>query len=168
MAGGEGWWLRAGGRLYGPYALEHLADYLKQGRLAGSSLLGTHPDGPFAPAATWPALALLFQAADVVPEASAPAAPAAARPLLVLAALRDTAPETVETVLLTFGACVRVKGTLWLSRARLPAAGLRNALSRRLTADEFLLVAEADLAAAAWFNLDGEADRALRRLWSAS
>ena len=170
MASEGEWWLKAGDRIYGAYALPDLADYLRQGRLAGSSLLGDDPEGPFAPAATWPALARLFEptreavvpSRETQPEAPSPAA---ARPLLVLAALRDTAPETVEAALLTFGPCIRVKGALWLSRARLPAAGLRNALSRRLGPAEFLLVVEADLTSAAWFNLDGDIDRALRRLW---
>lgn len=177
------WWLQAAGKLYGPYSEGQLTEFLAQGRLALGSLMARAPEGPFAPAGTWPALAGLFAppdpfaqepprpevrpAAPAAEVASAVAGPAAERSLLVLAGLRDTTAAALEAQLLTFGACVRVKGTLWLCKARLPAAGLRNALSRRLGADEFLLVLEAEQAAAAWYNLDGETDRALRRLWAA-
>ena len=166
----EDWWLRAEGRLFGPYSAQQLFAYREQGRFAATSLVGRSRDGPFAPAATWPALAQAFSAPRPFGGGSGEPQPpplGAERPLLVLAALRETRPDAVEQVLNTLGPSVRIKGTLWLARVRMPAAALRNALSRRLASDEFLLVAEADLAAAAWFNLDGEADRALRRLWSA-
>jgi len=152
------WWLQAQGRLFGPYTSLQLETFQAQGRFAAESLVAASAEGPFRPAGETPELAALFQEA-------APSPPPA-RPLLVLAALRETRPETVQAALDSFGPSVRIKGTLWLIRARLPAAGLRNALSRRLTADEFLLVVEADLPSAAWFNLDGDADRALRKLWA--
>ena len=60
----------------------------------------------------------------------------------------------------------RIRPGVWLLRAAMTPSALRNALSRRLGAADVLLVVEAPLAQAAWFNLDGEADRALRSLWA--
>ena len=44
---------------------------------------------------------------------------------------------------------------------------MRNVLSRALGAGGGLLVVRAEPAEVAWFNLDAEADRDLRRLWAA-
>lgn len=165
-----GWWLKAGERVYGPYAQARLPQFLQEGRLAATSLLGRSAEGPFMPATAWPELTPMFAEpagedpfVDPHPD---PSGPAEARPLLVLAALRETSADGLEQALLAHGPAERVRGTLWLCRARMGASALRNALSRRLSPAEFLLVAEADLAHAAWFNLDGETDRALRKLWS--
>ena len=54
---------------------------------------------------------------------------------------------------------------LWLVRAKLGPAGLRNALTRRLESEDCVMVIAAPLNQAAWFNLDGETDRTLRQLW---
>jgi hypothetical protein len=45
------------------------------------------------------------------------------------------------------------------------AAGFRNVLSRRFRAGDTLLVVEAGLEQAAWFNLDQAEERRLRALW---
>lgn len=163
MSAAQDWWLAAEGRVFGPYESAQLAGFLQEGRLAASSRMGRSRRGPFAPAGDWPELTALFRPPRPEP---AQAGPATERALLVVAALRDTPVETLQAALLTFGPTVRVRGTFWACRARLPAAGLRNALSRRLRPDEFLFVAETDGPGAAWFNLDAEVDRALRRLWS--
>jgi hypothetical protein len=170
------WWLSVQGRVWGPYDLPRLEGYVREGRLAPHSLVSPAPDTGFARADGWPALRGLFPRPApptdplAIPERprDAAAAPGRPRSLLVLAALKETAPETLEQALAAFGPAVRIRGFFWLLRARLPAAGLRNALTRRLGASDFLFVVEADLPDAAWFNLDGEADRALRRLWTQS
>ena len=56
---------------------------------------------------------------------------------------------------------------LWLVRARTGASALRNALTRRIGSDDALMVVEAPLEQAAWFNLAGDADRTMRQLWAA-
>lgn len=167
MSPPQSWWLAAEGRVFGPYEPSQLAGFVQQGRLAAASRLALSPQGPFAEAGTWPELTPLFAAPapDLAAQPVRPS-PATERALVVLAALRETPADTLEAALLTFGPAVRVRGTLWACRVRLPASGLRNALSRKLAAGEFLFVAEVDARDAAWFNLDAEADRAIRRLWA--
>ena len=165
------WWLSAQGRTYGPYDAGQLAGFAGEGRLAAGSLLGRSPGGPFVPAGEQAELRALFGSQALAGpvaenEASEPADPTRDRPLLVLASAREMRPEAFEALLAQFGPTVRIKGSLWLCRAPISAAALRNALTRRLGAQDFLFVVEADLADAAWFNVDGEVDRALRRLWA--
>ena len=98
-------------------------------------------------------------------QARQPAAAGADRPLLVWASVGPAGIEPFEQLLAIHGPQVRLGPGLWLVRARMPAAGLRNALTRRLRGAEALMVVEASMADAAWFNLDGAVDRAARGLW---
>ena len=81
------------------------------------------------------------------------------------ASLRSRRSEALEPLIGAHGPFVRIQPGLWLVRARLSPAGLRNALTRRLEPSDSLLVLTAPLDQAAWFNLDGETDRTLRQLW---
>ncbi len=174
----ERWWIEAQGRAWGPYAVERLPGFRDEGRLGPASRVASTPDGPFAAAGDTPALADLFVPASD-PRAStrradaaaaepsdAYAAATASRTLLVVTDAPEGELAPFEAALAGHGETLRVRSGLWLVRAREGAGPLRNALSRRLRGPAMLLVTEAPLAAAAWFNLDGETDRALRRLWA--
>jgi hypothetical protein len=138
----EVWYVEVGGRVFGPYELARLKAFVDEGRVTPASQLAERPEGPFRPAAERPELDALF----------APKAPA------------DSA-EHFERALGAYGETVRVRPEMWLIRARLAAPALRNALSRRLSGSDHLMVIEAPLEKAAWFNLDGDLDRRLRRVW---
>ena len=157
------WWIEAQGRAWGPYAVERLPAFRDEGRLGPASRVSASADGPFAPAAETAALRSLFTA----PQADRPETPAS-RALLVITDAPEADLPTFEAALAERGEAVRVRLGLWLLRAPEGAGALRNALSRALRAPAMLLVVEAPLSAAGWFNLDGETDRALRRLWSAT
>ena len=165
----ERWWIAAQGRAWGPYPDSRLPAFRDEGRLGPDSLIGRDEAGPFTPAAHTPELEGLFGGpepeTDGVAGGAASATPAP-RPLLVLTDAPEPELSALEAALGAHGALVRIRPGLWLVRAREGAASLRNALSRRLRGTAMLLVVEAPLPAAAWFNLDGEADRALRRLWN--
>ncbi len=167
------WWLSTQGRAYGPYDAVQLAGFAAEGRVAPQSLLGRTPTGPFAPAVELPELRALFggsaptgEAEPATDAALQPAAEPVERALLVLASAREMRPEAFEALLAGFGPVVRLKGSFWLCRTTMTAAALRNALTRRLGPQDFLFVVEAELAQAAWFNLPGDTDRSLRRLWA--
>jgi len=176
------WYVQAAGRVWGPYSQARLEAFVEEGRVAAETLVGLSAEGPFLPAARQARLHRLFgdvdpgqdgPLADVAPLAAARHAAKAAepaaqpRPLLVWAVLTGRV-EPFEAVLAAHGPFVRVGPDLWLVRARLGPAPLRNALSRRLTPADRLMVVEAPLAQAAWFNVEGETDRALRQLWLAA
>ena len=167
----ERWWIEADGRVWGPYPAGRLAQFRDEGRLGAGSLMARDPAGPFAPAALQPALAGLFDGLqDDVSAAEAPTETVATapspRPLLVVTDAPDAVHDGLEAALGGHGEVVRVRPGLWLVRAREGPAALRNALSRRLRGEAMLLVVEAPLSLAAWFNLDGATDSALRRLWT--
>jgi len=90
---------------------------------------------------------------------------ATTRPLLVWADLESLRPEQFEALIARYGALVAIRPTIWLVQARCDAAALRNALSRRLTGADALMIVHAPLEQAAWFNLDSEAERGLRQVW---
>ena len=89
------------------------------------------------------------------------------RPLLVWAQLSARSSPGFQSALTSSGAGVTIRPGLWLVQGRMGAAALRNLLSRTLGDGDALLVVEASLDQAAWFNLDPARDRELRRLWSA-
>ena len=171
---GPVWFVQAAGKVYGPYPQARIEDFVSEGRVAAETLLAPTAEGPFLPAARQARLHRLF--GDTEPDLAGPAgnaeAPAAdyvtlaARPLLVWAGLRSQREERFEQALAVHGPFVAIGPGLWLVRARMGPAALRNVLTRRLDSTDALMVVEASLAQAAWFNVDGEADRTLRQLWS--
>lgn len=86
--------------------------------------------------------------------------------MLVCATLSSLAVDRFEAALAGYGPFARVQPGVWLVRARLGPAALRNGLTRRLGSADALLVLGASLDQAAWFNIDGQADRAIRQLWA--
>ena len=176
-AGARAWYVQAAGRVWGPYPEARLESFVAEGRIAAGTLIAPTADGPFHPAARQARLHRLF--GDDEPEGGEPAeepraqrpveAAATAgpvRPLLVWAQVQGRRAERFEQRLAIHGPFVRIGEALWLVRAREGAAALRNALTRRLEAVDGLMVVEAPLDRAAWFNLDGETDRTLRQLWT--
>ncbi len=103
-----------------------------------------------------------------IPEAAAAAHAGPLRALLVWAQLSGPVAKDFGTALGGFGPTLAIRPGLWLVQARTGAANLRNLLSRRLGAEDALLVVEAPLDHAAWFNLDPARDRELRKLWGAA
>jgi hypothetical protein len=90
----------------------------------------------------------------------------ALRPLLVWADLESLSAPQFEALLARYGDFVAVRPAVWLVQSRIKAAALRNALSRRLTGADTLMIVHAPLDHAAWFNLDSAAERTLRKLWA--
>lgn len=174
-AGGGAWYVQAGGKVWGPYAYARVEAFVSEGRVAPETLMAPDAEGPFRPAARQARLHRLFGDVELAaPEAPVPAeaAPvetgsqtAPARPLLVWAALKSQRPERFEQLLGAHGAFVRVGPGLWLVRARMAPAALRNVMTRRLDAGDALMVLDAPLDRAAWFNIDGETDKTLRQMW---
>ncbi len=178
------WWIRAGERVYGPFASERLPPFVREGRLTPETAVSRDEAGPWLAAGVHPSLGALFEPAAPRERAAPPAAapvgatserevrtptPAPERPeaaLLVFAELADAREPAFHAALGRLGRVARARPGVWLLRGRVEAAGLRNALSQALGEGESLLIAAADGRDAAWFNLGGEADRALRGLWS--
>ena len=174
---GPEWYVQTGGRVYGPYPQARVTLFAQEGRVTPDTLVSRDPHAAFAPAARQPELAELFgppprmalsrrpgSMLEPASEARGEAAPL--RALLVFAALQTLPAIRFEEALAVHGGFQPIAHGLWLVRARLGPAALRNALSRRLRGPDLLLVAQADPEAAAWFNLDPQAERALRRLWA--
>ncbi len=111
-----------------------------------------------------PAPVLAPDVREAEPAAAHPAA--ALRPLLVWAQLSASSMGAFQAALQTVGPGAAIRPGLWLVQGRLSAAALRNRLSRHLSATDVLLVVQAPRDQAAWFNLDPDRDRELRRVWA--
>jgi hypothetical protein len=187
------WYVRAAGGVWGPYPEARVAGFVAEGRVRAETPISPWAEGPFTPAAANPEFHLLFAKAAQSPRPEAPAPvtavprPAAAErpepsatpapreatpgtgPLRILVIWAAVDPERLpafHAVLGGLGAGVTVQPGLWLVQARAAPAAVRNALSRRLAAADQLLVVEATLDQAAWFNLPR--DRDIRALWRAT
>lgn len=175
-----GWFVEAAGRVWGPYPEDRIEHFIAEGRVAPETPLALDRGGPFTPAERCGRFRRLFpkeaRASELLRPPRRPAeterpagdgrsAPEAepARPILVWAHMAR--PQGFEAALGVYGPTVRIERDLWLLRGRVSPAALRNALSRRLEADDMLMVIEAPLAQAAWFNIDDSTDRVLRQLW---
>jgi hypothetical protein len=86
---------------------------------------------------------------------------------LVWAELVSVIADQFEAMIARYGMVVAIRPTVWLLQARCDPAALRNALSRRLTGADALMVVHAPLDQAAWFNLDSSAERKVREVWGA-
>ncbi|WP_158918481.1 hypothetical protein [Caulobacter sp. S45] len=184
------WYVQAGDGVWGPYTEARMAAFLAEGRIAAATPVSPWSAGPFISLANTPEFAVLSKppgAAAVQPSFPTPRPPAptaaapqpayaapdvvpiagAARPLLVWAFLAAIPPSTFQAALASFGPCVAIRTGLWLVRASMGPAALRNALSRHMRGGDTLLVVEASLEQAAWFNLDQVSEHDLRRLWLA-
>jgi len=64
------WYIQAAGRVWGPYPHTRMAEFVSEGRLSPSSLVGAQPGGPFGAAERRRELLDLF--APAMPEAAAP------------------------------------------------------------------------------------------------
>ena len=121
---------------------------------------------PAAEVVATPMPAAAMQAAEAA-AATAPSSHMAGlvRPLLVWAMLHSLEPQRFEAALAAYGPFQAIQPGLWLVRAAMGPAPLRNGLSRRLRSEDALLVVEASLSGAAWFNLESATERTLRQLW---
>jgi len=84
---------------------------------------------------------------------------------VVWADLASLSANQFEALMGRYGAVIAIRPAVWLVQARCDAAALRNALSRRLTGADALMIIHAPLDQAAWFNLDSAAERRLRQVW---
>ena len=185
------WYVKAAGGVWGPYPEARLHAFAAEGRINGQTPVSPWADGPFAAASANAEFAGIVSTAAGQPRAraaqpmqtdqplaaAAPAHPSAApqpaesgplRSVLVWARVTATSAPAFQVALEACGQGVPLQPGLWLVQARAGASGLRNRLSRTLGPADALLVVEAPLEQAAWFNLDPVRDREVRRLWSAS
>lgn len=190
------WYVRAEGRLWGPYPDPRLAGFVKEGRISPATLVSETFEGPFVPADQQDRLRPLFGLLPMEPGAAAAdgvasgetypparrerlaglqallaqagmrATSGSARPILVFAGLSSLSPSAFESVLAQHGPFERLEDGLWLVRVRMAPTALRNALSRRLRADDRLIAVDAPLDRTAWFNLGADKERRARALWT--
>ena len=143
-------------------AVTHAATAGRQSQPLQTQPPQPHPAEITAPA---PAPAVSYVSAPRLEPPAAVASPS--RALLVSADLSSLSSVAFESALAEQGRFAGVRLDMWLVRTPLDATALRNRLSRRLGAEDTLLVVDAPLDRAAWFNLDPEAEWNLRQLWNA-
>jgi hypothetical protein len=165
---GVKWRIKVGDKEYGPYPRTRLIDFLKEGRVTGSTLLCCGNDTEFVPAARHPNLRWDFSPkrrrgfGEVKLEPGETEVPVCN--YLIAARLLST-HDAFERVLRDAGKVARAAGDVWVVRSKHTVQQLRTKLSLVMRKDEQVLIVNASKDRLAWFNLGPENDIAVRDVW---
>jgi hypothetical protein len=167
------WFVNYGGKVFGPYSTDQLADFAQQDRLRSTSVVRLGETGEWMQAAVQPKLGRLFDAAI------APAPPPAVAPLerrkeltasnvFVVGHFRSRSVETFERALGEFGEVVDITPSAWMLRTELAIGVLRNDLVKFLGASDRLFVVDGKNGKVTWSNFGPTEEARLRKFLAAS
>ncbi len=163
MAAAPQWFVQVQDRLYGPYGLEQMRAFAAQNRLGRQTMTSRTRQGPFACAADDPALAGLFP--DMPGASPGQEQITAQRQLVVMAAVSEDSFPAFMQSLSGFGTAIEVFKNFWLLKAPFTAEQVRNALSRDLSKQDAVFIADASHGASSWFNVGQTLDARIRQFW---
>jgi hypothetical protein len=174
----ESWTISVGGRVYGPYSLEQMQAFHREGRLADHSLVARAGEDQFQAANEDPALATFFvtppaAATEIVP------APAAAphkfgtdaevsgerTHYVIIADMKSRAITGLEEEIFNLGQAHRFMPQAWILSSEVGINTIRHALVQKLGKIDALFIVDAAHDKAAWFNFGPENDARVRRMW---
>jgi hypothetical protein len=177
----EGWCVKAGERIYGPYSARDLRKFAHEGRFAPWSLVAPAGGRDWREARSEPSLAAFF-GLDGAPEPPAafgrlvdpptqsPSRPRRAEPLrrtasapraaanfILIFDVVSGAAGRIESALLSLGPAFRLAANVWTIASPLTAIGVRNAIAPHLRPHESLFVVDATNGRTSWQNYPPEA-----------
>ena len=173
------WFIQVRETTYGPYSEDRMRAFAGEGRLSARSMVSLERDGDYHTAADDEILAGFFvEAGSITPEPDASASPqgqgamttspgSAAR-FVIFARITEHSRAGFMGVLSGYGIAIEAMDDVWLLSAHASAATLRNAMSRVLSSEDVLFVADASQGASAWFNVGQETDKRIRQFWQES
>jgi hypothetical protein len=180
----QNWYVKAKGKVYGPYSVQRMFQFVDEGRLKAHTEIGLSNDGPFYAAQSFDVFvrgdhALEAELVEAVeahfsnPAPSQPVTPtsienphgASGLPGEVFVFIKgdDLDHDAVTTKLVRFGPHIRADEDMYLVKTAAQANQLRNALSRDLPRDACLIIIQGGRETTAWFNLGHEADARIRQ-----
>ncbi|MGE3142870.1 MAG: DUF4339 domain-containing protein [Hyphomonadaceae bacterium] len=162
------WWVQVRGKAYGPYAERQLRQYVGEGRVRPTSLIGQSAEGPWAEARTIPALMTELGAARALAVAHPEKAAPESVNMFVHAEINSSATAHFMAALAGLGLAVDLSPGLWLLRTQRSVGQVRNVLSQTLHTGDRFIVIDASRDRLAWYNLGPEVDVRIKDVWNAS
>jgi hypothetical protein len=189
------WIIRANDRSFGPYTLEQMHSFAREGRLAPHSIVARDGSATFRTAGEDDNLVDFFRptpprvqaqpAAQPAPQPSQPRpvfftaegdvgqasgrreAEAASQVsrFLIMADMKSRSIAGLEEEIMRNGTAVRIMPQAWLLTTEQTINGLRNDLVQRLGRIDTLFVVDVMRNKAAWFGFGPEQDSRIRRVW---
>ena len=153
------WWVQVRGRVFGPYAIEKMAEFLAEGRVRPNTLVSDNGQSNWTEARRIMALRGLRK-----PTPANDAAEVAN--VIVHAEIVSGCWTAFMAALESMGSVCDLAPGLWLVRTRFSAGVIRNTLSQTLERGDRFVVVDSTRDRLAWFNLGPEVDVRISQVWN--
>ena len=162
------WFVNSGGKVFGPYTTEQMADFVREDRVRSTSVVKLGERGEWMQAAVEPELGKLF----VTEPAAAP--PPHVSPLerrkelsgsnvVVIGHFRSRSVDTFERALSQFGEVLAITPNSWMLRTNLAVGVLRNDLVKFLGASDRLFIVDGKRGKVTWSNFGPSEEARMRK-----
>ncbi len=178
------WSLKHGDDIYGPYTFEAMETYISEGRVAGHSIIAPTGTEDWTEAKDVAMFAGFFDEEKAKVTASTPSHPQDRRTVygskkgqvdrrkrpdtsnfLIITDIKSRHGATLEQSIMSLGAALKVANNAWVVNCNGTAPGLLNQLSKLLSSQDGLFIADATRDRTAWYNFGPETDAKIRRVW---
>jgi GYF domain 2 len=178
------WSLKHGDEVYGPYTFEAMENYITEGRVAGHSIIAPTGTDDWTAAKDVAMFAGFFDEEISKVTSSTPSHPQDQRPVygakkgqvdrrkrpdtsnfLIITDVKSRHGATLEQSIMSLGAALKVAGNAWVVNCAGTAPGILNQLSKIVSKQDGLFIADATRDRTAWFNFGPETDAKIRRVW---
>ncbi len=178
------WSLQHGDEVYGPYTFEAMETYISEGRVAGHSIIAPTGTDDWKPAKDIAMFAGFFDEEISKVTSSTPSHPQDRRTVygakkgqvdrrkrpdssnfLIITDIKSRHGATLEQSIMSLGAALKIANNTWAVNCSGTAPGLLNQLSKVLSKQDSLFIADATRDRTAWFNFGPETDAKIRRVW---
>ncbi len=163
----NGWFVNFGGKVFGPYSIAQMSEFVQEERVRGISVVKCGEGGQWMQAAVEPQIGRLF-AHDAVPlPPPVPAAlerrkESAASNVFVIGHFRSRSVETFERALGQFGDVLAITPSAWMLRTTIAVGILRNDLVEFLGTSDRLFIVDGKRGKMTWSNFGPSEEARLR------
>lgn len=178
------WSLKYGDDVYGPYTYEAMEGYIAEGRVAAHSVIAPTGSEDWQEARNVTIFAAFFDEERANVTASTPSHPRdretvygskkgqidrRKRPdtsnFIIITDIKSRHGATLEQTIMSLGSALKVANNAWVINCAGTAPGILNQLSKVVSKQDGLFVADATRDRTAWFNFGPETDAKIRRVW---
>lgn len=160
----ETWYVRAQGKVHGPFSAERMIDFVAEGRVVGATEVSRD-------ASIWRlAYEIEFLAKPLGKRGFGAGAKMMRAPgginLLVWCDIRGRNQAAFDAALYEIGQATQIGFDLWLVRTAYSISEARTRLAKEMLAGDRLLVVDSTHDRLGWFNLGPEIEARLREHWA--
>jgi hypothetical protein len=178
------WSLKHGDDVYGPYTFEAMEGYIAEGRVAGHSIIAPTGTDDWSEAKEVSIFAGFFDVDRAEVTASTPSHPQDRKPVYgakkgqvdrrkrpdtsnftIITDIKSRHGATLEQTIMSLGTALKIANNAWVVNCAGTAPGILNQLSKVVSKQDGLFIADATRDRTAWFNFGPETDAKIRRVW---